>query len=495
MIRSNVTYSAALAVLILSLIFSIPAHSQPMTLQDVIAEARTNSVQALEARSAFVSDYWSWRSYQASHLPSVHLYGTVGSFDRSLRLLQNYETGEMVYTENYNMENSIGLSVRQNITATGGTLTMYNDLTRIDQFGTGGLTWYAQPFTVSYSQPLFSYNRFKWDKLISPKQYEKAKRVYLESMEKVTLSAVDAYFDVMVAQETMDAAVRNHDNTARMLSIAGERLLLGTVTRDEYLQLELRMLNDSIAVSEDGVSLRKARMQLNSLLRLDESHEVETVLEDELPDVVLEYARVQELVDANSSLGLAGSIEILNAESAVASAKASRGVTMQLNARFGLSKTSPELAQVYRNLPDQEVVGLTFSIPIFDWGEGKGKVRKAEAAADVIRAQVEREWNDMRISLYTAVGQFNNQRRLCDVSRRASLVAAERYSLMMEKFSAGNASVTDLNTARSESDAATAKYIADVSSYWRYYYTLRKLTLHDFIARADLEVDYSEMTR
>lgn len=60
---------------------------------------------------------------QARHLPSVHLYGTVGSFDRSLRLLQNYETGEMVYTENYNMENSIGLSVRQNITATGGTLT------------------------------------------------------------------------------------------------------------------------------------------------------------------------------------------------------------------------------------------------------------------------------------------------------------------------------------------------------------------------------------
>ncbi|MBO4917834.1 MAG: hypothetical protein J5374_08140, partial [Bacteroidales bacterium] len=82
--------------------------AQPMTLGEVIGEARAGSVQALQARAAFVSDYWAWRSYLASRLPAVYLYGEAGSFDRSLRLLQNYETGEMVYTSNYNMSNSLG---------------------------------------------------------------------------------------------------------------------------------------------------------------------------------------------------------------------------------------------------------------------------------------------------------------------------------------------------------------------------------------------------
>ncbi len=471
----------------------VHAGAQPMLLEEVISAARSGSVPALQAKAAFVSDYWAWRAYQASRLPSLSLYGTLGSFDRSLRLLQNYETGEMVYTPNYNMENSLGLRARQNITFTGGTLNLYTDLTRIDQFGSGGRTWYAQPVTLSYSQPLFAYNQFKWDKLISPKEYERAKRTYLESMEDVTLQAVDRFFGVMAAQKLYDVSLTNYDNTSQMLRIARERLSLGSVTRDEFLQLELRQLSDSIAVNENEVALREARMQLNSLLGLDETHQVEPVLEEELPAVLMDYGLVLEKASGNSSFEFDNAINLLNAESAIAQAKAARGITMQLSARFGLSNTAPELQGVYRDLLNQEVVGLTFTVPILDWGEGKGRVKKAEAAAEVVKAQVEQAENDKRISLYTAVGQFNNQRQLCDVSRRAASIAQERYALVMERFRSGKASVTDLNTARTESDSAIQKYIRDISSFWNYYYTLRKLTLYDFLADEDITVDYEEM--
>ena len=479
-----------LAVLLLA---CAGAQAQPMTLKEVIGAARVGSVPALQAKAAFVSDYWAWRAYQASRLPSLSLYGMLGSFDRSLRLLQNYETGEMVYTSNYNMENSLGLRVRQNLPFTGGTLSLYTDLTRIDQFASGGKTWYAQPVTLSYSQPLFAYNQFKWDKLISPKEYERAKRTYLESMEDVTLKAVDRFFGVMEAQKLYDVSRTNYDNTTQMLRIARERLSLGSVTRDEYLQLELRQLSDSIAVNENHVALREARLQLNSLLGLDEMREVEPVLEEELPAVLMDYGLVLDKASENASFPLDNAINLLNAESAIAQAKASRGITMQLNARFGLSKTAPQLQGVYRDLLDQEVVGLTFTVPILDWGEGKGRVKKAEAAAEVVKAQVEQAENDRRISLYTAVGQFNNQRQLCDVSRRAAAIAQERYGLVMERFRSGKASVTDLNTARTESDSAIQKYIRDISSFWNYYYTLRKLTLYDFLADEDITVDYEEM--
>ena len=175
-------------------------------------------------------------------------------------------------------------------------------------------------------------------------------------------------------------------------------------------------------------------------------------------------------------------------------ARADRGITMQLNATFGLTNSAAELPAVYRNLLDQEVLGLTFSFPIFDWGQGRGKVKKAEAAAEVIKATVEQERNDRRITLFTAVGQFNNQRQMCSVSRRAEAIARERYELVMEKFRNGNATVTDLNTARSESDEAIRKYINDLSNYWTYYYTLRRYTLYDFVGGRDLDVSFEEMT-
>ena len=364
--------------------------AQTISMIEAISISRTQSVEAKEARQSFISTYWAYRSYKASRLPSFNLYGGLMNFDRSLRLMQSYEDGSFQYVNSYNLQNSLGLQVSQNLTFTGGTLSVYSDLSRIDQFGMDkSLTWYSQPITVSYYQPLFTYNQFKWDKKIEPKEYERGKRQYMESMEQITINTVRAYHSLILARMNNDIATSNYDNTGKMLSVARERQMLGTVTRDELLQLELRMLNDSISINETAVAVREAQMVLNSVLGYDESYEITPVLEENLPDVYMDYDLVMAKALENSTFNLENEINLLNAEAAVAQAKASRGISMSLNARFGLSQTAPEFGGVYSDLLDQEVVGLSFSVPIFDWGLGKGKVQKAKAAQEVVRAQVQ----------------------------------------------------------------------------------------------------------
>lgn len=479
---------------ILLFVLPILMQAQNISLSEAIKIARDQSVPALEAKQSFISTYWAYRSYKASRLPSFNLYGDIMNFDRSLTLVQSYEDGRFNYVNSYNLQNSVGLQVKQNITFTGGTLSVYSDLSRIDQFGIDKrLTWYSQPITVSYYQPLFTYNQFKWDKMIEPKEYEKGKRQYLESMEQITLNTVRAYYSLILAKMNNDIALSNYTNTGKMLNVARGRQQLGSVTRDEVLQLELRMLNDSISINESAVAVREAQMILNSVLGYDESYEINPLLDETLPDIYMDYDHVMSKAMDNSSFNLSNEINLLNAESGVAQAKASRGISMALNARFGLSQTAPDFGGVYSDLLDQEVVGIAFSIPIFDWGMGKGKVQKAKAAQEVVRAQVVQSENDYRRTIFTAVGQFNNQRHQCSVSRRAMLIAKERYELMMEKFRGGKASVMDLNTAQSENNTALQKYITDVSNYWEYYYTLRQYTLYDFIKGKDLEIDVNEM--
>ena len=81
--------------LIISPIFlllpSLIMAQRPMTLEEAVGTARSQSVAALQARHAFVSTYWAYRSYQASRLPSLNLYGNLMNFDRSLTLLKSYE--------------------------------------------------------------------------------------------------------------------------------------------------------------------------------------------------------------------------------------------------------------------------------------------------------------------------------------------------------------------------------------------------------------------
>ena len=488
---------AAAALIFMSypvrLVAQQPRH---MALDQVIGVARSNSVAALEAKASFVSSYWAYRSYQASRLPSLNLYGNLASFDRSLRQLQNYETGELLYTNSYNMQNSLGLSVVQNLPFTGGTVSLYTDLARIDEFGADkGKTWYAQPVTFEYEQPLLSYNRFKWDRKISPKKYEYAKRMYIETMEQITISAVACYFNLMLAHMSYETAVTNYHNTEQMFAVAADRLALGSVTKDEYLQLELRMLNDSISINESAVQVKEAQMELNSLLGYDEHMEIIPVAESYLPDIWMDYDIVMRKAIENSSFRLENEIKTLSAESDIAQAKANRGVSVSFRAKFGLSNSDAAFRETYRNLVDQEVVGITFSIPIFDWGMGRGRVKEAEAQAAAIEAQVEQAENDYRRQIYTAVGQFNSQRQQCMASERAGRVAQERYSLVMARFRRGTASVMELNTAQSECDTATEQYISDLSNYWNYYYAIRQLTLFDFIGNKDIEVDFEELIK
>jgi len=465
-----------------------------MTLSQAIHTARNQSVEALAARQSFISTYWAYRSYKASRLPSFYMYGNLMNFDRSLTLLQNPEDGSLKYVSSNNLQNSLGLEINQNITFTGGTLSVSSDLSRIDQFGNSkSLTWYSRPVTVSYYQPLFSYNQFKWDRKIEPKEYEKGKRDYLARMEALTINVVYAYHNLLLAKMNSSISQSNFENSGNMLQIAKERHQLGDVTKAEYLQLELRMLNDSIAINETAVAVREAQMSLNSILGYDESFEIEPDLEEQLPDIQMDYDLVMQKSLENSSFTLNNELSLLNAESNVAYAKASRGFSFALNARFGMSQTGPQFPQAYKDLLDQEVVGITFSIPIFDWGQGKGKVQKAKAAQEVVKAQVQQSENDYRRQMFTAVSQFNNQRQQCLVSRRAMLIANERYELTMHRFKEGNATVTDLNMAQTENDSACRQYISDLCNFWTYYYNLRQCTLYDFINGEDLEIDVKEM--
>ena len=152
-----------------------------MSLDDAISTAHDQSPAALLARHTFLIGYWEYRAFQAEQLPSLQLSGSLGQYNRSLVALQDATTGAYNYVGNNTLNNSLSLSLNQNITRTGGTVSVTTGLGRLDQFSPESrLTWNSSPVYVSVSQPISLYNRFRWEKKIEPRKYELAKREYLE---------------------------------------------------------------------------------------------------------------------------------------------------------------------------------------------------------------------------------------------------------------------------------------------------------------------------
>ncbi|MDE6771115.1 MAG: TolC family protein, partial [Muribaculaceae bacterium] len=65
---------------IVSPAFAQETQTHRLSLQEVIARARSNSVDAEMALNQLRSSYWSYRSYRAELLPEVSLRATLPSY-------------------------------------------------------------------------------------------------------------------------------------------------------------------------------------------------------------------------------------------------------------------------------------------------------------------------------------------------------------------------------------------------------------------------------
>jgi outer membrane protein TolC len=488
-------------LIILLLLISAPnidaqTVKQKLTMEDVIKLAQEQSISSMVSKNVFASAYWQYRSYKAESLPSINLTAGLGEFNRSLVALQDAATGNFAYRKNYTLENNISLSVNQNITATGGTLSLYSSLNRLDQFRpVNYATYYTQPLTLLYIQPLWRFNSYKWNKKIEPQNFEYAKREYLENIETATITAVNYFWTFALDQLNYEMAQKNHEQSKTLYRIATERFRLGAINKDVLLQLQLNMLNDSLNINNSYVTLTSNRNKLCSYIGYKEDTDIELIIDYELPEIVLDYSKILLQAKENSSFVLSQKIAVLESERAVAQAKGERGFTASLNARFGMSNSDEKLRRAYGNLRDQEVVGLSLSFPVFDWGMGKGRVKVAEARAETARNRQEQAIIDYEQEIMLLVMQFNNQYSQCDISNRVNKIAIEGYELSLKNFARGTISVTDLNISQSSKDTALRTYINNLKNYWNYYFNIRKKTLYDYIYNVNITTEFDKLVK
>ena len=471
----------------------IGCSAQQLTLSSAIQIAQENSYDAMVARLSFMSQYWSYRSFRAELLPAVSLSGGLLQFDRSMVEARNSDDGRISFVENNSMGNSVSLSVDQNIVPLGGKLSVQSYLYRLDQFSYDSKIYNSQPIRLSYTQPLRAYNSLKWQKKTEPLKYENAKRTYLENMEEVAIEAVRLFFEVLAAQSTYQQSVSTLKDRQYLFEIAKKRLDLGTITKSELLQLELSLLNAQVDANNNELTLKSQKFQLFSYLRMFDYDKIDLIPPYSIPDICVNADDILQKALANSTHTLQQKIKRLESEMLLAQAKANKGLQVQLNSEIGFNQTANHFNNAYRDLKNNEIIGLTVYLPIFDWGVSKGRVKMAEADLEVTKTQLEQAHETYMQDIRTNVLQFNIQSSQCQNALRAQDIADERYGITKQRFEAGTVTVTDLNTAQQESESAKAQYIRQIHTFWTNYYNLRKTTLYDWVSHRDLSADFDSI--
>ena len=405
------------------------------------------------------------------------------------------EDGEYSFVRTHSLDAQAKLSVNQNITLTGGRISLGTSLDYLRQFDAGGSNRFMSiPVAITLQQPIFAVNTFKWDSRIEPLRFQEAKAGFLSATERVALSTVHYFFTLVMSRENVSIAEQNLSNANKLYAVAVEKRKMGQISENDLRQMELNVLAATSDLTDCRSQLKSDMFALRSFLDLGEDVEIVPVIPYDVPKATVTYADALDRALANNKFAKNIRRRQLEAEYEVARAKGNMR-EINLYAQVGFNGTDRRLSDAYRHLRGNQLVEVGFSIPLVDWGKRRGKVKVAESNRRVTESRLRQESLDFNQQLYVLVERFGNQQQQLSIAARADEIAVQRYNTNFETFLIGKISTLDLNDSQTTKDESKRRYINELYQFWNYWYQLRSLTLYDYEHHGDINADIDKLCR
>ena len=457
------------------------AQTRSYALNDVVQMARTKSPAWLSAETRKENNYWRYKTFRSNYNPQLILSGMLPSYNQRVTPVTQPD-GSIAYREvnNNTVEMQLGLS--QVIAPTGGTVQIYSNLNRFDDFQTSStFTQYSgEPVSIGLNQPILQFNQLKWDKRIAPLEYEESQKQYFEELEQISVNATWRFFNLLLAQISLDIAQKNVESNDTIFKIAQGRYNLGKITENDLLKLELNLVNSRLAVTKAMVDQESASLQLKSFIGLSEDATVILDIPEEIPDFLVDENIALTEARKNKSDVVGFRRQLLEAEQEVSRARKSSGVNMNLQAVYGLNDLGSEIAEVYQEPGENIRVGLQMNVPVLDWGRQKARIRRAEANRKLVEYQILQDEETFDQDILTSARNFNMLKEQVKSRVISDDIAQKAYEISKQLFLIGKISITDLNQSIEAKDLAKQNYISSLRDYWIAYFELREKTLYDF---------------
>ncbi len=465
-----------------------------VTLDEVIANCHGSSLSAYKAKQKYGIGYWQFNSFKSSLRPTLNLSMRPFTFNRSFIKRYDPEHNIDVYRQQQNLNTLVLLSLSQNILSTGGVVYVNSQINRLMNFGSGrGLDYSSIPVSIGLQQPIFGFNKFKWDKKIFPKELDRSRKAFLYEMEELNLKSVTLFFNWLMAKNKLEIAEKNLTETKRLYEIGKRRFDLGSIERIDLLNLELECHNSEIYVKQDRQDVQLAITQLRLFVKMDSLEQLSPELPDMISGLTIEDSLATSLAEKNNPKVWEAKVKSLISSKDLDKVEKESRFDLALNVDLGLNQQSSTLKGVYQGLQNQQIVSIQFNLPILDWGVRKSNVRIAKFNNQVAEIEGVQEINEMKSALKAAVINFNMQSDLVRSAARVRSISRESYDLTERRFSTGSVDLLNLISARKYWQSSEELYIKSLQSYWEYYYTIQQITLFNFRDGIPVEGFYKEV--
>ncbi len=466
-----------------------------LDLQQTIEKANKNSLEIFRARNMYLVNELNYQDFLVELRPHLNLQLTPLNYTRSITEVYNSELMKYEPVEIQRLTSQYNMGINQQIGLTGGNLSVNSSLMRSQRYGSSSnnnLDFISTPLSIGYQQNFSSINAYKWKAKIEPLKFKQAKLEFIEQREEVSIKAVNLFFSLLVAQMNFDIAVLNSQNADSLISMGRKREQIGSISRDDLLNLELKQVNAGISVEQAKNQLENARLDFCDFLEIPLDTEIECIAPEKVELAFINPQQAQQLAEKNNpdSHGLIQ--KLLEAQKQVCAAKRSK-YNISVAAGVGLNQNKEVFAEAFQDLLDRQNFKIALSIPILDWSETKRSIQRASLNEQITQRENEKVKEQLMIEVAKKANEFNIKRSELNSAAKADTLSRRAYELTQQLFALGKANVIAINESYKAMYSARNQYLNALQNYWFYYYTIRKLCLFDFQTGRELTSDFDQI--
>jgi len=376
-------------------------------------------------------------------------------------------------------------TISQPILPTDGTISLINDFgwqssnSTLSSTSTESEVFYNNLY-LNLNQPLFTYNRLKLQLKELELNLENANISYAMQRLNLEKNVTQYFYNVYMAQMNLNISRDELTNTQNSYDIISNKVEAGLSAKEELYQAELNLLSSKSTVQNNEVTFENAKDQLKLYLGMDLNQDImilADVSENAVP-VNLDLA-VQNGLESRMEIRQR-EIDIETSQFNMIETKALNEFAGEVNLRMGITGDDPTFSKVMKQPTKSPSVALSFSIPIFDWGEKKARIAAAEAQIQTQELNASEEKKQIIVDIRQVYRNLQNQLAQIDIAKQNERNAQLTYEINLERYKNGDLTGMDLNLYQNQLSSNKIAYSEALINYKIELLNMKIQSLYDF---------------
>ena len=392
----------------------------------------------------------------------------------------NYNT--QWYTRK-SMSSGLDFRISQPIKWTDGTLTLSNSFNWQDDdnqsFGAKS-TSFSNNLSLNLEQPIFTYNKTKMQLKRLEFNLEKAKIQYALAQLNIEKNVTSAFYGVYQAYKRLVTAREAFQSQKENYELIKNKVEQGLIAQEELFQAEVTLATNENSLADTEMSYENTTDQFKQTLGLPLDIDISI-----LPNIQIDPVQV----DVNQAVkyALDQRMEIRQQQIAIEEgifslieAKDNNKFKGSISARVGLMGQGDKFNGAFSKPDDNETIGVTLTVPLWDWGARKANIRSSELSNENTEISNAEERKSIMLDVRQLCRELPKLLRQIDIARQTVSNAERTYDINVEKYRNGALTGMELKNQQTQLTDAKNALTDAIISYKLRLLDLKIQTLWDF---------------